>query len=301
MNRDARGLHAGAVGRGGGRIGRGGRGGRPQVRPNFTDRQEAAQQVRAGKVEEVCVFITNSGFRSPADFMKEFFGNPKCKARQSGIYKRGGGFDELLEMMLQDHRGGQSDPTPEPLTRWLRQKAAQEFDGMINNKKLDSKLRYNKSRGTMQNLSDFRRIIKTHCPLVWGLVNHLATKEHLRRDEGLSEDNPESEAYCRLIPLTAIMSLVYARNQKVNAFQVLFAVFYYSHGLQKRAREILMKQGLMVSPSTSEVVMREMAIAVRERLRKRSRKVPQMISIDNVNQKVASLKIESRSSYYWVP
>jgi hypothetical protein len=100
-----------------------------------------------------------------------------------------------------------------------------------------------------------------------------------------------------LIPLTAIMSLVYPRNQQVNAFQVLFAVFYSSHGLQKRAREIFMKQGLMVSPSTNEVVMKEMAmIAVREPLKRRVRTVPQMISIDNVNQKVPP-----PSSYRWIP
>jgi hypothetical protein len=99
-----------------------------------------------------------------------------------------------------------------------------------------------------------------------------------------------------MIPLTAIMSLLYPRNQQVNAFQVLFVVFYYSHGLQKRAREILMKQGLMVSPSTNEVVMKEMAIAVRERLERRVRTVPQMILIDNVNQKVPP-----PSSYCWIP
>jgi hypothetical protein len=99
-----------------------------------------------------------------------------------------------------------------------------------------------------------------------------------------------------LIPLTAIMSLVYPRNQQVNAFQVLFAVFYSSHGLQKRAREIFMKQGLMVSPSTNEGVMKEMAIAVRERLERRVRTVPQMILIDNVNQKVPP-----PSSSRWIP
>jgi hypothetical protein len=82
------------------------------------------------------------------------------------------------------------------------------------------------------------------------------------------------------------MSLIYARNQQVNAYQVLFAVFYDSYGLQKRAREILMKQGLMVSPSTNELVMKEMASAVRETLQRRARTIPQMISIDNVNQKV---------------
>jgi hypothetical protein len=102
----------------------------------------------------------------------------------------------------------------------------------------------------------------------------------------MSESDADVEEPSRLIPLTAIISLIYARNQQVNAFQVLFAVFYYSHGLQKRAREILMKQSLMVSPSTSETVMREMASAVRQGLKKRTRSVPQLISIDNVNQKV---------------
>jgi hypothetical protein len=33
--------------------------------------------------------MASQGFRSPADFLKEFFGNPKCK-RQSGFYKKGG-------------------------------------------------------------------------------------------------------------------------------------------------------------------------------------------------------------------
>jgi hypothetical protein len=190
-------------------------------------------------------------------------------------------------MMLQDQRGGQSDPTPEPLTRWLHQKADRELDRMFNKDELKHKLRYSKARGMVPDLSGFRKILKEHCPLIWGLATRLATKEHLRSDEfmaDMGEGNSENRG--DLIPLTAIMSLVYARNQQVNAFQVLFAVFYYSHGLQKRAREILMKQGLMVSPSTSEVVMKEMALAVRERLRRRARTIPQMISIDNVNQKV---------------
>jgi hypothetical protein len=254
-----------------------------------TNRQEAAQNARAQKVEDICIYLASKGFRSPADFFKEFFSNPKCNARQSGFYKKGGGFEDVLNMMLEDPRGGGSDQTPEPLTRWLHQRAACEVDSMINNKRLDTKLRYSKARGTMQNLSGFRTIVKKHCPLVWGLANHLATKEHLRTnsDDSTADDSEETEEEeFKLIPLTAIMSLVYARNQKVNAYQVLFAVFYYSHGLQKRAREILMKQGLMVSPSTSEVVMREMAQAVRQKLRERTRKVPQVISIDNVNQKV---------------
>jgi hypothetical protein len=275
-------------GRGGGAVGRGS-GGRPQVRPQFTERQETSQQARAAKVDEVCIFMASKGFRSPAEFLKEFFGNPKCNARQSGIYKRGGGFEDILELMLQDHRGGLSDPAPQPLIRWLYTRVESEVDGLINNKKLDTKLRYSKSQKDMPNLSLFRAIIEEHCPLLWGLANRIATKEHLRSEEefmaSMSADSDE-QGHSRLITLSAIMALIYARNQKVNSFQVLFGVFYYAHGLEKRAREILMKQGLMVSPSTSEAVMREMAAVVRQGLQTRSRRIPQVISIDNVNQKI---------------
>jgi hypothetical protein len=45
-------------------------------------------------------------------------------------------------------------------------------------------LRSNKGRGTVQYLSHFRKIIEGHCPLIGGLFNFLATKEHLRSDDG---------------------------------------------------------------------------------------------------------------------
>jgi hypothetical protein len=41
-------------------------------------------------------------------------------------------------------------------------------EAIVHNKRLNTKLRYSKSRGTMQNLSVFRRIIKEDCPLMWG-------------------------------------------------------------------------------------------------------------------------------------
>jgi hypothetical protein len=113
--------------------------------------------------------MTSKGFRSPAEFLKELFGNPK-NARQSGIYKRGGAFD----LMLQDPRGGLSDPTPRPLIQWLYTRVESEVDGLINNKKLDSKLRCSKSRKEMQNLSQYRAILEEHCPLIWGLADRIA-------------------------------------------------------------------------------------------------------------------------------
>jgi hypothetical protein len=142
-----------------------------------TNRQEAVQNARAQKVDDICIYMASKGFRSPADCFKEFFSNPKCNARQSGFYKKGGGFEDVLNI----------------------------------------------------------------------------------------------------------------------------AVFYYSHGLQKRARKILMKQGLTVSPSTSEVVMREMAKAVRQKLRECTRKVPQVISIDNVNQKVNEVQLDVNYGYPSLP
>jgi hypothetical protein len=262
-------------------------GGRPSERVQLSAQAEHGQKIRAENVNAVCDFMATKGFRSPREFMRELFGNPKCNARQSGFYKQGGGFEDVVGLMLNDKRGGMAKELPEVLRRWVNQRAEKEYDSMINNKELNTKLRYSKARGqefpSPSTLIEFQTIVEQHSPLVWGLLTCLATKETNRNDE---EENGNRDS--TLIPLTAALSLLFARNQQCNMFQVMFSVLYYSHGLEKRAREILTGQGLMVGTTTTNTLLREMAQGVRRNLQNRvpSRVKAQIISIDNVNQKI---------------
>jgi hypothetical protein len=273
-------------------------GGRPSERVQLSAQAELGQKIRAENVNAVCDFMATRGFRSPREFMRELFGNPKCNARQSGFYKQGGGFEDVVGLMLNDKRGGMAKELPEVLRRWVNQRAEKEYDSMINNKELNTKLRYSKARGqefpSPSTLIEFRTIVERHSPLVWGLLSCLATKENHRKEEENHRNEEENhrneedhdDQDSTLIPLTAALSLLFARNQQCNMFQVMFSVLYYSHGLEKRAREILTGQGLMVGTTTTNTLLREMARGVRRNLQNRVRVKAQIISIDNVNQKI---------------
>jgi hypothetical protein len=265
-------------------------GGRPTQHITLSANAARGQQIKAANVEAVCQFMQTKGFRSPREFMREFLSNPKCFARQTGFYKEGGGFEEVVGLMLNDKRGGMANRLHPTVLDWIYTRGEHEYDTMICSKALGPTLRYSKSDGRKgmapASLAQFRRVVSQHAPMVWGLINRLATKDRYRDEAAFLEDmHIDADTRTTLIPLTAAMSLLFARNQQCNMYQVLFSVLYYSHGLEKRAREVLTGQGLMISAPSTTNMLREMAAGVRQHLRDRARTVPQLISIDNVNQK----------------
>jgi hypothetical protein len=63
--------------------------------------------------------------------------------------------------------------------------------------------------------------------MVWGLVNRFATKDRYRDDAAFLEDmHDDADTRTTLIPLTAAMSLLFARNQQCSMYQVMFSVLY---------------------------------------------------------------------------
>ena len=74
-------------------------------------------------------------------------------------------------------------------------------------------------------LGDMQQLVSESLPLTWSLMTRLSTDS---RNKTIKQGNP------RMI-LNAIMVLLYARNQKVNAFQTLIGVYLHVCHLQKSA------------------------------------------------------------------
>jgi hypothetical protein len=191
---------------------------------------------RASKLDLVYQYIIkDAGFRTFGDFLIEFLSNasPEIKSKRTRFFNSAG--EQVMALMLRSSHGGQRKPpdTWPCLTSWLLDSTDKEITNFLKKDQYKQLLRHKErvKHGGLEatrkaaTLAEFRGVLEQECPLSWQMLCKIGetTKEKTLSGGHDDSNTMDSEKH---VPLNAMLSLLYCRNNQINAYPVSTQVAY---------------------------------------------------------------------------
>lgn len=247
------------------------RGRKRKATPEAIHHQTQAARDRASpKLIKILEQITEE-FGNMTHFLSAWTTNDTCKASRDRFMASGaGGIIAQWLPIINVH-----NINIEPVVTFVQSHCEKEVTELM--RAHNNPLRYSKTanesilnRGMTSSLDIMVEFAKDKGAIIWKICHGLATGMVHKQNSDF-------------VTLSAILNLLNCRNQKINAFQTLMAVFLYSSHISKAALEVLHELGICSSYSHMNEAIKRVAGDLQTQLGEESKNRAMLVDLDNIN------------------